>query len=421
MIISKKFNSDLTWNFLSLAILASAGIIINIFVARYYGSVYLGVFNQVFAFYISLSHFAICGIHFSTLKYLSHEQNKLDRVGVIIFSALVLCLPFSLISSLLTYLMRDIISELFESPDVGFGLMLVAPGLIFFSINKILLSVFNGLNFMRAYAFFQACRYILIMCGILSLYVFSFPGKYLSLSLTIAEMLLTIGMITYLFFFVISIKNISISEYWISKHVSFGLRGFMSGALTDLNARVDVITIGYFLNDSMVGIYSFASTIAIGFGQLSIVVRRNIDPYLGNFFSNKDYAAIELLSKKIKRQLPIFTFLISLCFILAYPIILNIFVDNVEFQSSTQVLIILIVGIILNSFYRPFLGILLQGGKPGKHTFMVLLLIIFNIFGNILLIPYYGIYGAAIATALTFIFEGLLIKFFSFRYFSIRL
>jgi len=421
MIISKQFNSDLIWNFLSLAILASAGIIINIFIARYYGSVYLGVFNQVFAFYIFLSQFAICGIHFSTLKYISHKQNELDRVGVIIFSALVLCLPISLIFSLLTYLMRNVISELFDSSDLGFGLMLIAPGLIFFSINKILLSVFNGMNLMRAYAFFQAGRYILIMCGILSLYVFSFPGEYLSLSLTIAEILLTVGMITYLFCFVISIKNISISEYWISKHVSFGLRGFMSGALSELNTRIDVISIGFFLNDSMVGIYSFASTIAEGFGQLSIVVRRNIDPYLGNYFSNKDFAAIELLSKKIKRRFPIFMFLISLCFIFVYPLILNFFVGSVEFQLSTQVLIILIVGIILNSFYRPFLGILLQGGKPGKHTFMVSLLIIINIFGNILLIPYYGIYGAAIATALTYMLEGFFIKFFSFRYFSIRL
>ena len=73
MLISKKFTSDLIWNFFSLGILACSGIIINIFIARYYGSSYLGVFNQVFAIYILLSQFAIGGVHFSTLKHISYN------------------------------------------------------------------------------------------------------------------------------------------------------------------------------------------------------------------------------------------------------------------------------------------------------------------------------------------------------------
>ena len=79
------------------------------------------------------------------------------------------------------------------------------------------------------------------------------------------------------------------------------------------------------------------------------------------------------------------------------------------------------IGIVINSIYRPFLGIMLQGGKPEKHTFMVFLLIIINIFGNILFIPHYGIYGAAIATTIVYFVEALLIKIFAYKYFDILL
>ena len=51
MLTYKKFSSDLIWNYLSLAVLAASGIIINVFIANYYGAKYLGVFNQVFAIY----------------------------------------------------------------------------------------------------------------------------------------------------------------------------------------------------------------------------------------------------------------------------------------------------------------------------------------------------------------------------------
>ena len=421
MLISKKFTSDLIWNFFSLGILACSGIIINIFIARYYGSSYLGVFNQVFAIYILLSQFAIGGVHFSTLKHISYNQNKPDTITEITISALILGISLSLIVSALTYLFRHSVGDLLESPDVGFGLMLIAPGLIFFSVNKILLNVLNGLNLMIAYAIFQAMRYILILASIVGLCILSYPGKYLSVSITLAEIILSLGMIIYLFYYVLSYKNIYLSKFWILEHISFGLRGFMSGALSELNTRVDVLTIGYFLSDSMVGIYSFAAIIAEGIAQVSIVLRRNIDPLIGEYFSKNNFLEIELYSKKIKKIFPGAIFFASLITILFYPFILRIFIDKTDFQSSFLVLIILMFGVVLNSFYRPFLGILLQGDRPGHHTLLVSILIIVNLLGNVLLIPLLGIYGAAIATAIVYVLEGILIKLFASKYLAISI
>ena len=43
--------------------------------------------------------------------------------------------------------------------------------------------------------------------------------------------------------------------------------------------------LGYFMSDTIVGIYSFASTFAEGFAQLSTVIRQNVDPIVGKCFA----------------------------------------------------------------------------------------------------------------------------------------
>ena len=52
----------------------------------------------------------------------------------------------------------------------------------------------------------------------------------------------------------------------------------MSGILTEVNTRVDILVLGYFHGDTLVGVYSFAAILAEGFSQLPMVVRRSIDP-----------------------------------------------------------------------------------------------------------------------------------------------
>jgi O-antigen/teichoic acid export membrane protein len=114
-------------------------------------------------------------------------------------------------------------------------------------------------------------------------------------------------------------------------------------------------------------------------------------------------------------------FVITIGAVFFYPKGLDIFISDANFNQSIWIFGILMIGVTLNSFYRPFLGILLQGDRPGYHTLMVGILVVFNFIGNIILIPFLGIYGAAIATACVYSFEGLLIKYYSKRLLGIHL
>ena len=69
--------------------------------------------------------------------------------------------------------------------------------------------------------------------------------------------------------------------------------------LSNLNTRVDIILLGYFVNDASVGIYSFAAVFAEGFGQISYVVKQNLDPIIGRFTAAKSIDKLRSLMRKV--------------------------------------------------------------------------------------------------------------------------
>jgi O-antigen/teichoic acid export membrane protein len=92
-----------------------------------------------------------------------------------------------------------------------------------------------------------------------------------------------------------------------------------------------------------------------------------------------------------------------------------------DFASSGGVFAILVLGVVLSAGYRPFLGILLQGGEPGRYTQLTTLVVAGNLAGNLLLIPVFGMRGAAAATAAMLVAEALLVVLYARRLFGVRL
>ena len=60
---------------------------------------------------------------------------------------------------------------------------------------------------------------------------------------------------------------------------------------------------------------------------------------------------------------------------------------------------------VLASGYRPFIGMLIQGDRPGIYTMLIAGSVIGNVILNAVLIPVLGIYGAAMATACIYMLE----------------
>ena len=407
--IHSKFGRGVFWNLISFGLLGISGIILNILIGRFYGPDALGIFNQVFALYIFLSQFAVFGLHFSVLKYVSEHHKDRQKCNTIITASLIIAFITATIFVALSYLCSGVIGFIFNSQGLARGWLWAIPGLWCFAINKVLMAVVNAFMHMKAFAFAQASRYILMVGSLAFCTAIGVDGEILSVIISSAEFLLLIFLSLYTLRLYNPVSPRRISE-WIKKHIAFGIKSFLSGTMIELNSRVDVIMLGIFVSDAKVGIYSMASLLVEGFAQLAVVLRNNLNPLLTRYIASNQIAELKQVVAKILKVFYPAMFGVCIVTILCYPIFIELIVNNHEFTAGYQAFIFLSIGLVLCSGYLPFNMILIQAGFPGLHTIYMALILATNTILNLSLIPPLGINGAALATGTSFVLSIIYLK-----------
>jgi O-antigen/teichoic acid export membrane protein len=307
------------------------------------------------------------------------------------------------------------------SPEVIAGLVYVFPGLLFFSQNKILMSVLNGLRNMRAYAVFNSLRYIFILATIIVVMTLGRSAEWLPLAFTVAEVLLFIGLMIYVNAVLFVMRLPHGLRDWLREHLWYGMRGALSNIISDLNTRVDVLMLGYFMTDKDVGIYTMAATLAEGFLQLPYILQRNLNPIIGQSFAERNLSRIEDAARRVRQIFYPAMAAMGLAAALVYPLAIRLFFPHQDFGASWPVFCILAASVVIQSGYLPIGGILFQGGRPGAQTWLMVCSLGANVLLNLALIPMWGIIGAAVATAIAYLLQVVLLLVFAKRLFGVRL
>lgn len=416
---AKKIEIDLTWNLVSFFILGLCGLLLNFLIGKYYGPEALGIFNQAFAFYLILSLISVLGIILSVLKYTVEHSHEPEKLNGMISSALLLVSVSAFTMAIAVYFLAPLIGALFESPSLHESLKYISIGIFFFTINKVLLAYLNGLRHMRAYAICQSSRYLLIIIIMYVLFLLDTQQQALTLCATLSEAILFVGLVFYtkrLFNW-----NFYSLKFWVKKHLNFGIRGFLSLTLVEINTRVDLIMLGYFCSDLEVGIYSLPVILVEGVAQLSVVLRDNFNPILTKLYFKKKLTTMVKFIKKVKIRFFLFMLLVTLSAIFLYPFIIDFLFNGSEFKSSWILFSILMIGLLLSSGYLPFNMILTQTGYPGAQSFYSVFLICSNILLNAVLIPMYQTTGAALATGISWITSVWILKVMVKRFLKIQI
>ncbi|MCG8606222.1 oligosaccharide flippase family protein, partial [bacterium] len=276
--LSQKFTSDVLWNVASFGVMGIAGVLLNIMIAKFYGASVLGVFNQVYAIFILLSQLAVGGIHLSVLKAVSQFAGNSD-VNTIVSGAIFLTAVTSTMIAGISWFLAGPFGTLLDSENVRIGVLCITPGLVFFSLNKVYLGFHNACRRMKCYAVLNATRFLLPFLFIILLIGFSVNGKIVTIIFSLSEVTLFLILAVYSTKYLKLAFSREVLE-WMRKHFNFGMKALIGNILADLNTRIDVIMLGVFASDRVVGIYSFAAMLADGFNQLPIVFRTNVNPLL---------------------------------------------------------------------------------------------------------------------------------------------
>jgi O-antigen/teichoic acid export membrane protein len=402
-----KFTIDLYWSAGAFALAALLGVLLNLVIIRSYDAAALGAFNLVYAIYILLSQLAVGGVHLAVQAFVPRELAAQRPVHAQVTASLLIATLTSLVVMALAWWGSELPGEWFESAVISRSFILVVPGLIFFSWNKVLLGFHNGARRMRALALLQLLRFVFLFLGVIHLTLNDAPVEELPVVLCWAEMALFAVVLPYSLLHWRPWERAGLKGA-VAENFRFGNRALMGNLLLDVNTKVDVLLLGMFMEEGAVGLYSFAATIVEGLLQLPGLLRNNINPVLSRAWYR---GGAPLLQQVVRRNRRAFQRLLApllLVSIILFPAGLWIMGMNDRPLTVWGIYAILTLGAAISSGDQPFLMIFGQIGAPGVQTVYIAAYFLSNVLLNLALIPVMGLYGSALATALSFIGLGFI-------------
>jgi O-antigen/teichoic acid export membrane protein len=184
-----------------------------------------------------------------------------------------------------------------------------------------------------------------------------------------------------------------------SQVMAFSAAAFGIGLLEFLLAQVDKILIGVFINAREVGIYAVAASI-VAFVPIALQsVNQIFSPTIADLHTRGQRELLGRLFQTLTKWILGFTLpLATIVIVFARPI-MRIF--GPEFEAGWIVLVVGTLGQLVNCGTGSVGYLLLMSGKQGRLIRVQTVMAVLMILTNLLLIPRFGILGAAVAAALT--------------------
>jgi O-antigen/teichoic acid export membrane protein len=405
---TRSLADGLAWNALSLGFLAIAGVALNLAIGRLYGAAALGTFNIAFALFIFLSQIATFGLQYSALRYVPRAAADLPQLRKIVYGGLAACAAVATLVTLIALLATPLIARLFPRvPDLSLAWMLAAPGLLPFAINKYLLGVLNGMQSMRAFAVFQSLRFVFILLGLTIFVLAKLPAAMLAGILSAAEFVLSIALTGHIVRCVAPLPPSTAIEEG-KEHLRFGAKVFPAGMVGELNTRVDVLMVGALMSDQAAGIYPIAALIFEAALQGVVVVRNNINPRLAWSIAQGERGAILKFSRRVGYR---FTPLLAAGAVIAYvvfPMVAPLIFSISDFEQAHEPLLWLMIALPLAGAPLCYGLVLAVAGYPLWQSAQMTIVLTTGVVLNLVLIPWLGMVGAAIAMGVSTIVAGWL-------------
>jgi O-antigen/teichoic acid export membrane protein len=395
------------------------GYLFLLLVTKTSGAEAWGIFALCMALLNITSILSRFGVDTSLLRFVAQLKGKTEEVKGVYFQGISLVLFLSILFSVLLFFFSDIVAELvFRKPHLTPYFKIISFALVPFSIIHINVQTLRGLKKIKEFAFFQhvskflfAIIFFFLLTKFYNFHQFSVPVY----AFTFAVVLVMIVSLLYIFK---KFKGIQSKRIFTNKEIiktSFPM--MLSSSVLLLMAWSDTIMIGIFKTEADVGVYNVALKLAMITGIVLGAVNSIVAPKLSETFNNNKMVEFRKLIKQSTRII-FFSTLPILIILLLFPEFLLSFFGT-EFIVAKTTLLILLIGQIVNAMSGSVGFILQMTGKEKVYQNILLLALVFNIALNIILIPKFGIEGAAIASAFSLLLWNLSSVFYIYKQYHV--
>lgn len=347
------------------------------------------------------------GLHQSLIRYgalLKSEDEKQQLFSYVLKKGIVASIAIILVLVGIGYF----IPFQFDKTYVYFSILSLSILTVF--ILEIIKIQFRLQHKNRLYAITEFW-YNIILTGLIFGLSYLFHGMGYIIALIVSPVLTALFFIKKLNVKLHIKNNLKITNlsFW-----KYGFFGGLSSVVTQLLILIDIILIGYLMDDPVaVTNYRYISIIPFSLLFLPRVFITTDFVTFTEKIHQKDY-----INRYIKNYMLFFGVVSILLLLFSYFFAEQIlYIFGVEYMNYADSFLILIMGIVGIYIFRGLFGNLLSSiGKIELNYYIISIAIVINVISNYYLIPLYGIKGAAITSAILMWFTGIL-SWLSFLYF----
>jgi O-antigen/teichoic acid export membrane protein len=396
--------------FIGTFMLFAVRLIFRIFAARYLGAYNYGILTLGMMVLNVGMLISMMGMREGVVRYIAYyrEKKNFAKVKGTYLAAIKFGGTLGIILSSLAIISAKYIAKyIFHNPEL-------TPILIIFALMIPIYTVFNiTINALLA---FKKAEYNVVSAVskeslnlILVLFLIFIGGTLLQFSL-VYLLAVSFGMILSILFLEIKtfpmIRSKLKAVYEYKKLLRFSYPLFFSGIFITIMLWTDTFFLGYFKDEVAVGIYNVALPLAASLGIFLIAFSYIFYPIMSELYANNRIAELATSYSTIIRWI----FMLSLPVILivvAFPkVILNL-LFGASFVAGSTALIILTLAYFGDIIIGPARQVLMTFKKT-KTIFKVnMIAAAVNVALNIILIPDYGINGAALATGVSLVIREI--------------
>ena len=388
----RNFLTNISWLFIDKVIRIFGGLLVGVWVARYLGPADYGLLNFALAYTSFFVIFVQLGLDQILVRELvKHPALEDSLMGTAFYMKLGgAFLAIGLIAVSLLFLSVDTLTKT--------AIMLISFGMIFQSFDVI--DIFFQSKVLSKYVVIARSS-VFIILSIIKVLLIMFQYEVTAFILTqVAGFVLTALFLLYLYLKQgFSVKNWKFHKKVMYQLLLYGWSLALSGLIITIYTKIDQVMIGTMLNNAEVGIYSVAVTLSSAWLFVPTIFSNTFMPYFVNL-KNTDYNLYR------ERLIQLYSLMFWLSTVMGIMVLLfgkwGIKILYGDAYSNAYLPLVLMIwnGIFISQAVARGIWLIsenLQRYRLYNNLFAVTL----NVIANILLIPKYGINGAAVATLLT--------------------
>jgi O-antigen/teichoic acid export membrane protein len=387
----------------------AVGYLFILLITRKYGASVMGLFVLAFTILQIFTVIGRLGLDTALLRFIAEYRisDRSHRVREVYYKSSGITIISSIILSIVLFFFAPFIAnDLFHKENMTVYLYIAAFAVgpsVFIFINS---ESIRGIKGIKEFVFLQYIAIFLFPIITLLLVMNVSNKDYVPFLSYIIGLYITAAISVYLWFNKSKINDMRKSNDLKMRDIlKVSMPMLLTSSLFLVMQWIDTIMLGMLRSESEVGIYNVAFRISAGTTIMLFAINSMAGPKISEFYSKRDMKGLETIAQQSTKIIFWSSSPILLVIFLAPSFILGLFGE--EFRIGVYALILLTFGQMFNSLCGPVWYMLQMTGRQITFLFIIIVSALLNVILNLILIPRFGINGAAVASMIGLAFWNL--------------